>query len=137
MLDCYWEFFCFGVDYLFIGLDYILFLLVLIVGSCWLCEIVFVVTIFTFVYLVMFIFVVFDFVYVFLWFVELVIVFLIVIVFGFYLWWIWWCWEGAIEFEMFGYGFFGFDVVGCVWLVVVFCFGLIYGFGFVDVFGID
>jgi HupE / UreJ protein len=131
----FWEFFRLGAEHLYTGLDHILFLLALIVGSRNLREVILAATSFTAAHSVTFILAALGLVAVPAWFVEPVIALSIAIVAGIHLWRI--SLRRGHGTEMVGHGLLGLDAAGRTRIAVVFCFGLIHGLGFAGALGID
>ncbi|AJE39141.1 HupE/UreJ family protein [Streptomyces nodosus] len=133
----FWEFFRLGAEHLLTGIDHILFLLALIVGSRRLREIVLAATSFTLAHSVTFMLAALGVVDVPGRVVEPVIALSIAVVAGWYLWRIWRRGDHATDLVAAGRGHFSLDRAGWVRLGVVFCFGLVHGLGFAGALGID
>jgi len=129
------EFFRLGAEHLLGGIDHILFLLALIVGSRRLREVVFAATAFTLAHSVTFILAATHTVSLPSSFVEPTIAASIAIVGGWHLWRL--RSAGVRATELTGEGFWGLDRPGWVRLGVVFTFGLVHGMGFASALGID
>jgi hypothetical protein len=136
-LQQYWEFFRLGAEHLYTGIDHILFLLALIVGSRGLREIVLTATSFTLAHSVTFILAALGVVDVPASLVEPTIALSISVVAGLTLWRIWQRRTHAIELEAAVTGRLGLDASGRARLAAVFCFGLVHGLGFAGALGID
>ena len=133
----YWEFFRLGAEHLYTGIDHILFLLALIVGSRGLREIVLTATTFTLAHSVTFILAALGVVDVPASLVEPTIALSISVVAGLTLWRIWQRRTHAIELETAATRRLGLDATGRARLAAVFCFGLVHGLGFAGALGID
>ncbi|MYR26786.1 MULTISPECIES: HupE/UreJ family protein [unclassified Streptomyces] len=131
----FWEFFRLGAEHLLGGIDHILFLLALIVGSRRPREIVLAATSFTIAHSVTFLLAALGAVDVPARVVEPVIALSIAVVAG---GWLWRLARGRAEGEAaYGDGPLGLDRTGWTRLGVVFCFGLVHGLGFAGALGID
>ncbi|MFF4244714.1 HupE/UreJ family protein [Streptomyces sp. NPDC001822] len=133
----FWEFFRLGAEHLLSGIDHILFLLALIVGSRRPREIVLAATSFTLAHSVTFMLAALGLVEVPARAVEPVIALSIAVVAGWYLWRIRRTGGDATALEPSGDGHFSLDRAGWTRLGVVFCFGLVHGLGFAGALGID
>ncbi|MFE9658193.1 HupE/UreJ family protein [Micromonospora sp. NPDC006431] len=133
----FWEFFRLGAEHLLTGLDHILFLLALIVGSRRLREIVLAATTFTLAHSVTFILAALGLVQLPASFVEPAIALSIAAVAGWHLWRIWRRRSHAADLETTGHSHLSLDRAGWARLAVVFCFGLVHGLGFAAALGID
>lgn len=131
-----WEFFLLGAEHLLSGIDHILFLLALIVGSRRLREVILAATAFTIAHSVTFILASTGFVSLAAAIVEPVIALSIAIVAAWHLWGMWRKGEVAQELTERS-GPLGLDRAGWFRLGVVFLFGLIHGMGFASALGID
>ncbi|WP_431033812.1 HupE/UreJ family protein [Streptomyces sp. P6-2-1] len=130
----FWEFFRLGAEHLLGGIDHILFLLALIVGSRRPREIVLAATSFTLAHSVTFLLAALGAVDVPARVVEPVIALSIAVVAG---GWLWRLARGtARDEEVVGDGPLGLDRTGWTRLGVVFCFGLVHGLGFAGALGI-
>ena len=130
------EFFVLGAEHLLFGLDHILFLLAVIVGSRRLREIVLAATTFTVAHSVTFIVAATGLVDVPARVVEPVIALSIAVVAGWHLWRI--RDRGEHATDLVGNGErLGLDRSGRVRLAIVFAFGLVHGLGFAGALGID
>ncbi|MEU6012185.1 HupE/UreJ family protein [Streptomyces sp. NPDC047453] len=133
----FWTFLRLGAEHLLTGLDHILFLLALVVGSRRLREIVLAATTFTLAHSVTFVLAALGLVQVPAWFVEPVIALSIAVVAGWHLWRLWRRRSHATDLRTFGRGHLSLDRAGWTRLAVVFCFGLVHGLGFASALGID
>ncbi|MFI1730128.1 HupE/UreJ family protein [Streptomyces acidicola] len=139
----FWEFFRLGAEHLLTGLDHILFLLALIVGSRRPREIVLAATTFTLAHSVTFLLAALGLVRVPASLVEPVIALSIAVVAGWHLLRIGQRRSHASDLETDGHGDghgpgrLGLDRAGWTRLAVVFCFGLVHGLGFASALGID
>ncbi|MGW1797257.1 HupE/UreJ family protein [Streptomyces sp. NPDC001984] len=133
----FWTFFRLGAEHLLTGLDHILFLLALVVGSRQLREIVLAATTFTLAHSVTFVLAALGLVQVPASFVEPVIALSIAVVAGWHLWRLWRRRSHATDLETSGHGHLSLDRAGWARLAVVFCFGLVHGLGFASALGID
>ncbi|MFB6783155.1 HupE/UreJ family protein [Streptomyces sp. NPDC056352] len=133
----FWTFFRLGAEHLLAGLDHILFLLALVVGSRRLREIVLAATTFTLAHSVTFVLAALGLVQVPAWFVEPAIALSIAVVAGWHLWRLWRRRSHATDLKTFGRGHLTLDRAGWTRLAVVFCFGLVHGLGFASALGID
>jgi hypothetical protein len=133
----FWEFFRLGAEHLLTGIDHILFLLALIVGSRRPREIVLAATSFTLAHSVTFILAALGVVDVPPRVVEPVIALSIAVVASWYLWRIWRRGDHASDLTSGDGGHFALDRSGWSRLAVVFCFGLVHGLGFAGALGID
>ncbi|GIF69724.1 hypothetical protein Ais01nite_77590 [Asanoa ishikariensis] len=133
----FWEFFRLGAEHLLTGIDHILFLLALIVGSRRPREIVLAATSFTLAHSVTFILAALGVVDVPARVVEPIIALSIAVVAGWYLWRIWRRGDHALELASPDGGHFALDRSGWGRLAVVFGFGLVHGLGFAGALGID
>ncbi|AGL21537.1 HupE/UreJ family protein [Actinoplanes sp. N902-109] len=120
----FWEFFRLGAEHLLTGIDHILFLIALIVGSRRLKDIVLAATSFTLAHSVTFMLAALGLVAVPAGVVEPIIALSIAIVAA---WSLWRLRRGGDSFDPSGWGR----------LAVVFCFGLVHGLGFAGALGID
>ncbi|MEU3978896.1 HupE/UreJ family protein [Streptomyces sp. NPDC026672] len=133
----FWTFFRLGAEHLLTGLDHILFLLALIVGSRRLREIVLAATTFTLAHSVTFVLAALGLVEVPASFVEPVIALSIAVVAGWHLWRLASRRSHATDLETAGHGHLSLDRAGWTRLAVVFCFGLVHGLGFASALGIE
>jgi hypothetical protein len=131
------EFFRLGAEHLLTGLDHILFLLALIVGSRRLHEMVLAATTFTLAHSVTFTLAALGLVQVPASFVEPVIALSIAVVAAWHLWRTWRRRSHATDLETIGHRRLRLDAAGWTRLAVVFCFGLVHGLGFAAALGID
>jgi len=132
----FWSFFVLGVEHLLFGIDHILFLLALIVGSRRLREIVLAATAFTVAHSVTFILAAVGVVSVPDAVVEPIIALSIAVVAAWYLWRLGRKREHVDDLERRS-GPVGIDRSGWLRLAVVFAFGLVHGLGFAAALGID
>ncbi|GIG27392.1 HupE/UreJ family protein [Cellulomonas denverensis] len=130
------EFFRLGAEHLLFGLDHILFLLAVIVGSRRLREIVLTATAFTVAHSITFILAATGLVHVPAAVVEPVIALSIAVVAGWHLWRIRERGAGAVDLGP-ATGPFGLDRAGWARIGVVLVFGLVHGLGFAGALGID
>ncbi|MEQ8144543.1 HupE/UreJ family protein [Streptomyces sp. OP7] len=128
------EFFRLGAEHLLTGVDHILFLLALIVGSRTPREVVLAATSFTLAHSVTFLLAALGLVDVPADVVEPVIAASIAVVAG---WHLWRLARRADRQVPLGRGHFRLDRAGWTRLAVVFCFGLVHGLGFAGALGID
>jgi len=133
----FWEFFRLGAEHLLSGIDHILFLLALIVGSRRPREIVLAATSFTLAHSVTFILAALGLVDVPARVVEPIIALSIAVVAGWYLWRVWRRGDHASDLTATDGGHFALDRSGWGRLAVVFGFGLVHGLGFAGALGID
>lgn len=131
-----WEFFVLGAEHLLFGIDHILFLLALIVGSRRLRDIVLAATAFTLAHSVTFILAALGIVSIPAIIVEPVIALSIAFV---AIWYLWGAWRrrGADDPVVLRRGWLGLGRMDWVRVGVVFLFGLIHGVGFAGALGID
>ncbi len=129
------EFFVLGGEHLLFGLDHVLFLLAVIVGSRRLREIVLTATAFTVAHSITFVLAATGVVHVPGEVVEPVIALSIAVVAGWHLWGVRVRGDGASEPG--GRAWFGLDRPGWVRIGVVLLFGLVHGLGFAGALGID
>ena len=136
--EWFWSWFRVGAEHLLDGLDHVLFLVALIIGSRRPREIVLTATTFTIAHSVTFILAALGVVNVPGGLIEPVIALSIAIVAG---WHLWRSWRrgpnAAAESELTGTGHLSLDRAGWSRLGVVFCFGLVHGLGFAGALGID
>lgn len=137
--DRFGEFFLLGAEHLLSGLDHILFLLALIVGSRRLRDVVLAATTFTVAHSVTFLLAALGVVAVPAAIVEPIIALSIAVV---ALWYLWGEWTRrrhpfAVPVDVGRRGLWGLDRADAVRLAVVFCFGLVHGLGFAGALGID
>ncbi|MYU14251.1 HupE/UreJ family protein, partial [Streptomyces sp. SID8361] len=133
----FWQFFRLGAEHLLTGIDHILFLLALVVGSRRLREIVLAATTFTLAHSVTFLLAAIGLVRAPASFVEPVIALSIALVAGWHLSRIRRRGSHATDLETGDRGRLGLDRAGSTRLAVVFCFGLVHGLGFASALGID
>ncbi|NIY63959.1 HupE/UreJ family protein [Streptomyces malaysiensis] len=133
----FWQFFRLGAEHLLTGIDHILFLLALVVGSRRLREIVLAATTFTLAHSVTFLLAAIGLVRAPASLVEPVIALSIALVAGWHLSRIWRRGSHATDLETGDRGRLGLDRAGSTRLAVVFCFGLVHGLGFASALGID
>ena len=131
-----WEFFVLGAEHLITGIDHILFLLALIVGSRRLREVVLAATAFTIAHSVTFVLAATGVVTLPALIVEPIIALSIAIVAAWHLWGMWRRGDVAPELTLRS-GPLGLDRAGWIRLGIVFLFGLIHGMGFASALGID
>ncbi|HEY0217308.1 MAG TPA: HupE/UreJ family protein [Cellulomonas sp.] len=132
----FWEFFTLGAEHLLFGLDHILFLLAVIVGSRRLREIVLAATAFTVAHSITFVLAATGLVHVAGVVVEPIIALSIAVVAGWHLWRI--RDEGVHATELTPSGRpLGLDRSGWLRIGVVLVFGLVHGLGFAGALGID
>jgi hypothetical protein len=135
-LERFWEFFRLGAEHLLSGIDHILFLLALIVGSRRLREVVIAATTFTLAHSVTFILAATGVVAVPPEIVEPTIALSIAVVGAWYLWRLWR--GGKVDQDLsHAHGFLRLDRAGWLRVGVVFLFGLVHGLGFASALGID
>lgn len=135
-LERFWEFFRLGAEHLLTGIDHILFLLALIVGSRRLREVVIAATTFTIAHSVTFILAATGVVAAPAEIVEPTIAFSIAVVGAWYLWRLWR--GGKVDQDLsHAHGFLRLDRAGWLRVGVVFLFGLVHGLGFASALGID
>ncbi len=132
----FWEFFRLGAEHLLLGLDHILFLLAVIVGSRRLREIVLAATAFTVAHSITFVLAATGLVHVPGAVVEPIIALSIAVVAGWHLWRIRDRGAHATDLGR-GRGRLGLDRSGRLRLAVVLLFGLVHGLGFAGALGID
>jgi len=135
--DRFREFFLLGAEHLLGGLDHILFLLALIVGSRRLRDVVLAATTFTVAHSVTFLLAALGLVSVPASFVEPIIAASIAVVAAWYLWGLWRRRTHPTEIERTHVDRLGLDRADRIRLAVVFCFGLVHGLGFAGALGID
>ena len=133
----FWSWFHLGAEHLYLGLDHILFLVALIVGSRRTREVVLAATTFTVAHSVTFILAALGVVEVPDGLVEPVIALSIAVVAGWHLWRSWRGGPHGADEGPSGRGHLSLDAAGWSRLGVVFCFGLIHGLGFAGALGID
>lgn len=135
-LERFWEFFRLGAEHLLTGIDHILFLLALIVGSRRLREVVIAATTFTIAHSVTFILAATGVVAAPPELVEPTIALSIAVVGAWYLWRLWR--GGQVDQDLsHAHGFLRLDRAGWLRVGVVFVFGLVHGLGFASALGID
>lgn len=135
-LERFWEFFRLGAEHLLTGIDHILFLLALIVGSRRLREVVIAATTFTLAHSVTFILAATGLVAAPPEIVEPTIALSIAVVGAWYLWRQWR--GGKVDQDLsHAHGFLRLDRAGWLRVGVVFLFGLVHGLGFASALGID
>lgn len=132
-----WEFFVLGAEHLLFGVDHILFLLALIVGSRRLREIVLAATAFTIAHSITFILAALQVFTLPAAVIEPIIALSIAIVAAWPLVRLWRRRGDATEDETAPGGPLGMDRGGWIRLAIVFAFGLIHGMGFASALGID
>jgi hypothetical protein len=136
--DRFGEFFLLGAEHLLSGIDHILFLLALIVGSRRLRDVVLAATTFTVAHSVTFLLAALGVVSVPSFVVEPIIALSIAVVAAWYLWGLWRRRPYVFTtFEPVRTGRLGMDRADWTRLAVVFCFGLVHGLGFAGALGID
>ncbi|MEV7873151.1 HupE/UreJ family protein [Microbacterium sp. NPDC089188] len=135
-LERFWEFFRLGAEHLLTGIDHILFLLALIVGSRRLREVVVAATTFTVAHSVTFILAATGVVAAPPAIVEPTIALSIAVVGAWHLWRLWR--RGEVDQDLSrAHGFLRLDRAGWLRVGVVFLFGLVHGLGFASALGID
>ncbi|RIJ71175.1 HupE/UreJ family protein [Nakamurella silvestris] len=135
--DRFKEFFLLGAEHLLGGLDHILFLLALIVGSRRLRDVVLAATTFTVAHSVTFLLAALGLVSVPSAVVEPIIALSIAVVAAWYLWGVWRRRTHPEQTERVHVDRLGLDRADRLRLAVVFCFGLVHGLGFAGALGID
>ncbi|MFI2752379.1 HupE/UreJ family protein [Cellulomonas sp. P22] len=130
------DFFVLGAEHLLFGLDHVLFLLAVIVGSRRLREIVLTATAFTVAHSITFVLAATGLVHVSGAVVEPIIALSIAVVAGWHLWRLRDRGDHASDLSA-GDGWFGLDRSGWVRIGVVLAFGLVHGLGFAGALGID
>ncbi|WP_017934002.1 HupE/UreJ family protein [Nocardioides sp. Iso805N] len=133
----FWEFWRLGAEHLLTGLDHMLFLTALIIGSRRLREIVLAATTFTLAHSTTLILAAFGVVHVSNDLVEPLIALSIAATASWFLWRVWRRGEHATDLDVSGTSHFALDRAGWSRLAVVFCFGLVHGLGFAGALGID
>ena len=133
----FWEFFALGAEHLLFGLDHILFLVALIVGSRRLREVVLAASAFTVAHSITFILAALGVVSPPAILIEPTIALSIAAVAAWYLWRLVSRRDRADELIVADRGHFSLDRAGWVRLIVVFAFGLIHGMGFAGALGIQ
>ncbi|UDY22621.1 HupE/UreJ family protein [Nocardioides sp. Kera G14] len=133
----FWEFYRLGAEHLLKGLDHLLFLTALIIGSRKLREIVLAATTFTLAHSTTLILAAFGVVHVTADVVEPLIALSIAATAAWYLWRVVRKREHATDLDVTSRSHFALDRAGWVRLTVVFGFGLIHGMGFAGALGID
>lgn len=133
----FWEFWRLGAEHLLTGLDHLLFLTALIIGSRRLREIVLAATTFTLAHSTTLILAAFGLVHVSSNVVEPLIALSIAATAGWYLWRVWRKGQHATDLYVTGRSHFALDRAGWLRLAVVFGFGLVHGMGFAGALGID
>ncbi|WP_307484526.1 HupE/UreJ family protein [Microbacterium trichothecenolyticum] len=135
-LERFWEFFRLGAEHLLTGIDHILFLVALIIGSRRLREVVIAASTFTLAHSVTFILAATGVVAAPPELVEPTIAFSIAVVGAWYLWRLW---RGdRVDQDLsHAHGFLRLDRAGWLRVGVVFVFGLVHGLGFASALGID
>ncbi|MFC6354920.1 HupE/UreJ family protein [Luethyella okanaganae] len=131
----FWEFFRLGAEHLLSGIDHILFLLALIVGSRRFREVVLTATAFTIAHSVTFILAATGVISAPAMIVEPIIALSIAVVAAWHLWRIWRRGKAADTLDS-SSGPLGLDRAGWLRLAVVFLFGLAHGLGFASALGI-
>lgn len=135
--EWFWSWFRVGAEHLLHGIDHILFLVALIVGSRRPREIVLAATTFTVAHSITFILAALGYVDIPAGLVEPIIALSIAVVAAWHLWRSWRRGPNApVGAELTG-GHLSLDRAGWSRLAVVFCFGLIHGLGFAGALGID
>jgi hypothetical protein len=135
-IDRFGEFLLLGAEHLLGGLDHILFLLALIVGSRRLRDVVLAATTFTVAHSVTLLLAALGLVAVPSRLVEPIIALSIAVVAGWYLWGLWHRRANAFALEPLRKGHFDLERADWIRLAVVFCFGLVHGLGFAGALGI-
>jgi hypothetical protein len=133
----FWEFFQLGAEHLLSGIDHILFLVALIVGSRRLREVVLTASAFTVAHSITFILAALGVVSPPAIIVEPIIALSIAAVAGWYLWRLARRRGRADELVVATDSHFALDRAGWLRLAIVFCFGLIHGLGFAGALGIQ
>jgi hypothetical protein len=131
------EFWRLGAEHLLTGLDHMLFLTALIIGSRKLREIVLAATTFTLAHSTTLILAAFGLVHVSSDIVEPLIALSIAATAGWYLWRVWLRRQYVTDLDVVSRSHFALDRAGWTRLGVVFCFGLVHGMGFAGALGID
>lgn len=131
------EFWRLGAEHLLKGLDHLLFLTALIVGSRRLREVVLAATTFTLAHSTTLILAAFGLVHGSADVIEPLIALSIAATAGWYLWRVWRRGEHAADLDVAGRSHFALDRAGWARLAVVFGFGLVHGMGFAGALGID
>lgn len=131
------EFWRLGAEHLLTGLDHMLFLTALIIGSRKLREIVLAATTFTLAHSTTLILAAFGLVHVSSDVVEPLIALSIAATAAWYLWRVWQRGEHVTDLDVTSTSHFALDRAGWSRLAVVFCFGLVHGMGFAGALGID
>lgn len=132
----FWEFFRLGAEHLLTGIDHLLFLLALVVGSRRLREVVLAATAFTLAHSVTFILAALGVVSPPTRLVEPAIALSIAAVGGWHVWRLWRYRGLATQIDALGRSHFALDRAGWFRLVIVFGFGLVHGLGFASALGI-
>jgi hypothetical protein len=133
----FWEFYRLGAEHLLKGLDHLLFLTALIIGSRRLREIVLAATTFTLAHSTTLILAAFGVVHVTEDVVEPLIALSIAVTAAWYVWRVARKGEHAVDLDTASTSHFALDRAGWMRLAVVFGFGLIHGMGFAGALGID
>jgi hypothetical protein len=133
----FWEFYRLGCEHLLKGLDHLLFLTALIIGSRRLREIVLAATTFTLAHSTTLILAAFGLVHVSSDVVEPLIALSIAATAAWFLWRVLRLGGHAADLEVEGRSHFALDRAGWTRLAVVFAFGLVHGMGFAGALGID
>ncbi|MFT4263528.1 MAG: HupE/UreJ family protein [Nocardioides sp.] len=131
------EFWRLGAEHLLKGLDHLLFLTALIVGSRRLREVVLAATTFTLAHSTTLILAAFGVVHLSADVVEPLIALSIAATAAWFLWRLWRLGPGALELDVTSTSHLALDRAGWSRLGVVFCFGLVHGMGFAGALGID
>lgn len=131
------EFYGLGVEHLLTGIDHLLFLTALIIGSRKLREVVLAATTFTLAHSTTLVLAAFGLVRVSAEVVEPLIALSIAATAGWYLWRVVRLGSHATDLDVAGRSHFALDRAGWTRLAVVFCFGLVHGLGFAGALGID
>ncbi|MFT4287233.1 HupE/UreJ family protein [Nocardioides sp.] len=133
----FWEFYRLGVEHLLTGLDHLLFLTALIVGSRRLREVVLAASMFTLAHSTTLVLAAFGLVHVSSGIVEPLIALSIAATAAWYLWLLWRRRDRVLDLDTTSTSHFALDRAGWSRLAVVFCFGLVHGLGFAGALGID
>ena len=133
----FWEFYRLGMEHLLTGLDHLLFLTALIVGSRRLREVVLAATTFTLAHSLTLVLAAFGVVHLSSDVVEPLIALSIVATAAWYLWRVFWRREHVTDLDTRSTSHLALDGAGWSRLGVVFGFGLVHGLGFAGALGID